>query len=215
MYLLVRDVAAGISCWESTAEAWRHGEWISLSALSPPSVSPLSSALAGTSTSISVRGNKQNTFAFSSQRKMSTMNMDIRKSNDATIEMAIAGFFHCKNIPDSVVELPRFIQLIRVCHLVGEDFVVPHRKQIGGELLDLNYANVYKQNKAKLLKFAKVFRLAFLDDGATIHQMALMNILAMSGAFPPMTISIQDCTKHMVEGGKKDASYIADLFARR
>jgi hypothetical protein len=42
--------------------------------------------------------------------------------------------------------------------------------------------------------------------------MALMNILAMSGAFPTMTISIQDCTKHMAEGGKKDALYIADLF---
>ncbi len=42
--------------------------------------------------------------------------------------------------------------------------------------------------------------------------MALMNILAMSGIFPPKTISIQDCTKHMAEGGKKDALYIADLF---
>ncbi len=42
--------------------------------------------------------------------------------------------------------------------------------------------------------------------------MALMNILALSGAFPPMTISIQDCTKHMAEGGKKDALYIANLF---
>ena len=27
-----------------------------------------------------------------------------------------------------------------------------------------------------------------------------------------MTVSIQDCTKHMAEGGKKDASYIAELF---
>jgi hypothetical protein len=42
--------------------------------------------------------------------------------------------------------------------------------------------------------------------------MALMNILAMSSTFRPTTISIQDCTKHMAEGGKKDASYIADLF---
>jgi hypothetical protein len=45
--------------------------------------------------------------------------------------------------------------------------------------------------------------------------MALMNILAMSSAFPPMTISIEDCTKHMAEGGKKDASYIADLFDKK
>jgi hypothetical protein len=45
--------------------------------------------------------------------------------------------------------------------------------------------------------------------------MALMNIFAMSGAFPPMTIYIQDCTKHMVEGGKKDALYIANLFDQK
>jgi hypothetical protein len=42
--------------------------------------------------------------------------------------------------------------------------------------------------------------------------MALMNILTMFGAFPPMTISIQDCTTHMAEGEKKDALYIANLF---
>ncbi len=56
-----------------------------------------------------------------------------------------------------------------MCRLVGEDFIVPHQKQIGGDLLDLNYANVYKRNKADLLKFAKVFGLAFLGNGVTIH----------------------------------------------
>ncbi len=45
--------------------------------------------------------------------------------------------------------------------------------------------------------------------------MPLMNILAMSGATPPMTISIQDCSKHMAEGGKKDASYIANMFEEK
>jgi hypothetical protein len=42
-----------------------------------------------------------------------------------------------------------------------------------------------------------------------------MNILAMSGTFPPMMISIQDCTKHMADGGKKDALYIANLFDKK
>jgi hypothetical protein len=143
------------------------------------------------------------------------MNLDIRKSNNATVEMAIANFFHCKNIPDAFVESPRFVRLVCVCCLVGDDFVVPHRKKIGGELLDLNYANIYQQNKEELLKFAQVFGLAFLGDGATIHRMPLMNILAMSGATPPMMISIQDCTKHMAEGGKKDASYIANMFEEK
>ena len=54
--------------------------------------------------------------------------------------------------------------------------------------------------------------LAFMGDGATIHRMPLMNILAMNGATPPMTICIQDCMKHMAEGGKNDASYIAEFF---
>jgi hypothetical protein len=51
-----------------------------------------------------------------------------------------------------------------------------------------------------------------MGDGATIHEMPLMNILALNGTTAPMTVSIHDCTKHMVEGGKKDASYIAELF---
>ena len=33
---------------------------------------------------------------------------DIRKSNNATLEMAIADFFHSENIADAVVESPRF-----------------------------------------------------------------------------------------------------------
>jgi hypothetical protein len=45
--------------------------------------------------------------------------------------------------------------------------------------------------------------------------MPLMNILAMSGTTPPMTMSIQDCMKHMAEGGKKDATYIANLFEEK
>ncbi len=143
------------------------------------------------------------------------MNLDIQKSNNATVEMAIANFFHCENISDAVVESPRFVRLVHVCCLVGDDFVVPQRKKIECELLDLNYANIYQQNKEELLKFAQVLGLAFLGDGATIHRMPLMNILAMSSATPPMTISIQDCTKHITEGGKKDASYIADMFEEK
>ncbi len=45
--------------------------------------------------------------------------------------------------------------------------------------------------------------------------MPLMNILAMTGTTPPMTILIQDCIKHMVEEGKKDALYIVNLFEEK
>jgi len=51
-----------------------------------------------------------------------------------------------------------------------------------------------------------------MGDGATIHKMPLMNILALNGTIPPITVSIHDCTKHMEAGGKKDATFNAELF---
>jgi len=41
-------------------------------------------------------------------------------SNDATVKMAIADFFHCENIPDEVVESSRIKRLISVCLLLGD-----------------------------------------------------------------------------------------------
>ncbi len=81
-----------------------------------------------------------------------------------------------------------------------------------GELLDVNYENIYSLNKTELMKEAKVFGFAWMGNGATIHKMPLMNILALNGTTAPMTILIHDCTKHVEEGGKKDARYIAKLF---
>ena len=48
------------------------------------------------------------------QRSVSTMHQSyILRSNNATVEMAIADFFHCENIPDdAVVESSRFKRLI-------------------------------------------------------------------------------------------------------
>jgi len=126
--------------------------------------------------------------------------------------MAITDFFHCANIPDAVTESPEFKRMVRMCRLVDKDFAIPIRFKIGGELLDINFANITAINKGKLLAEASTNGMTFLGDGATIKQMPLLNILAMSGFTPPLTIGIVDCTEHMAAGGKKDASYIADIF---
>jgi hypothetical protein len=54
---------------------------------------------------------------------------DIRKSHNATLEFAIADFFHSENIPDKVSESTRFRRLIKVARLCGEEFVCPDRKK--------------------------------------------------------------------------------------
>ena len=94
----------------------------------------------------------------------------------------------------------------------GDDFAVPNHKKVGGEILDINYENTYSLYKTELIKEAKVFGFAWMGDGSTILKMPLMNTLALNGTTAPMTVSIHDCTKHMEEGGKKDAPYIAELF---
>jgi hypothetical protein len=109
----------------------------SMSVHSPPLVQSSLSKKVGvgarhSSISTSMRGSMTSTpFALSSQSLISAsiQNMDIHKSHNAIVEMAIAAFFHCENIPDAVVELPRFKRLVKVCHLVGEDFVVPNCKK--------------------------------------------------------------------------------------
>jgi hypothetical protein len=97
-------------------------------------------------------------FALSSQRSISAsiqnQNTDIRKSHNAIVEMAIANFFHCENIPDAVAESSRFKRLVKVCRHVGDDFVIPNCKKNGGELLDINYDNTYNLNKAELIREA-------------------------------------------------------------
>jgi hypothetical protein len=84
--------------------------------------------------------------------------------------------------------------------------------QIGGPLLDLNFQTKYDDNKTNLLKSADVFGLSFLGNGATVKRMPMINILALCADTPPITAAIQDCTKHLQEGGKKDALYIANIF---
>ncbi len=57
---------------------------------------------------------------------------DIQHSNNSILEMAIADFFHCKNIPDCDVESVCFKQLLEKARYVGSDFKIPSRKKIGG-----------------------------------------------------------------------------------
>jgi hypothetical protein len=137
---------------------------------------------------------------------------DLHRVNHAKMDMAIANFFHCDNIPDSAAESSRFALVIKYAALVGKDYKIPNRRKIGGPLLDLNYENCKETNKVSLLAEADTFGLVWLSDGATIHRMPLINILGVCANHHPTCVKIEDCTGHMTEGGKKDASYIAQLL---
>ena len=51
-----------------------------------------------------------------------------------------------------------------------------------------------------------------MGDGATVKEMPLVNVLGISGDSPPVVVAVNDCTEHMAAGGKKDATYIFNVF---
>jgi hypothetical protein len=74
----------------------------------------------------------------------------------------------------------------------------------------LFFSFVYR-TKEDIAKDAQLYGFCLLGDGATIRGMPLMNVLATvpSGN---MVLDIVDCTGHMEDGGRKDATYIASIF---
>ncbi len=58
---------------------------------------------------------------------------DIQHSNNSILEITIADFSHCKNIPDRVVESVCFKQLLEMARYVGNDFKIPSWKKIEGK----------------------------------------------------------------------------------
>ena len=42
--------------------------------------------------------------------------------------------------------------------------------------------------------------------------MPLFNVLASTHGTPPVVLAVHDCNKHLAQGGKKDAEYVARIF---
>jgi hypothetical protein len=133
---------------------------------------------------------------------------DIRQINKSSLDMVIADFFHCDNIPDNVAKSPRLKQIIMLAKAVGNDYKILTRQRIGGELLDLNFESQQDINRKMILKEANIFGLICMSDGATVKRMPLLNVLVGVINVPPTTVSVIDATDHMRAGGKKDARFV-------
>ena len=80
----------------------------------------------------------------------------------------IADFWYCENIPDQVVDSHCFQTLITKARLVGSYFKIPNQRQVGGDILNHNYNSCTKQNVGLIGKYAEVFGIMWMSDGATI-----------------------------------------------
>merc|ERR1712086_1085587 len=51
-----------------------------------------------------------------------------------------------------------------------------------------------------------------MGDGTLIRKVPLFNVLSLTYGTPPVVLAVHDCSKHLAQGGKKDAEYVARIF---
>jgi hypothetical protein len=158
--------------------------------------------------------------------------------NATRLTSAIAEFVYSKGLSFSVAEGDHFLQILKLSRLVSNLYRPPTRKALSNELLDVSYDSRLAKYMNDLDIDAEVYGLSLFGDGATVHGMPLMNILASGVGEPSAVLAIVDCkfffgvcfyidflltglfllfilyigTDHLVDGGKKNAQFIAGLF---
>ena len=125
------------------------------------------------------------------------------------LSLTIAHYLAAHSLPFSHAEDPLFNRILQKARLTNHKYEPPKRSQVAGKLLDAHFASYQKNGLESLLADVDTYGLAIFGDGATIVKTPLMNILASSPNNPSCVLDVIDCSKHMQQGGRKDAWFIA------
>ena len=118
---------------------------------------------------------------------------DVAVSNSSKLTTAIAEFVFCKGLPFSACEGEQFQQILKLSRLVPGSYHPPSRNLLSNDLLDASYNNRISKYVVDLTVDSEVYGLSLFGDGATVHGMPLMNILAAGVGEPCAVLSIVDC----------------------
>ena len=132
--------------------------------------------------------------------------------SESELTMAIADLIHACGLPFSLASHHKFHRVLTLAKVVSKKYVPPGRNKIAGELLDLNYELYMKKTSELLLKESEIYGITFFGDAATVKKSPLINILASSVHLPVGCMRIVDCSGHLEQDGRKDATYISNLF---
>lgn len=127
------------------------------------------------------------------------------------MDVALSNFLHSHCLTFALAEDPKLMQLIQIARTLGPNYKPPSRDLISGKYLDAIHETSWRQQMASLLSEARIYGVTIFGDGATIKSVALVNVLAAGVNNPFALLDIADCTGHLATGGKKDATYIADI----
>ena len=148
------------------------------------------------SLSIMYQDNRIRSSASSNANPAFVVNCDeggVGATNATKLTSAIAEYIYCKGLPFSAAEGDHFMQIIKLAHLVGSSYHPPNRCLVSTELLDISYKNRHARYLTDLNTDADIYGLSLFGDGATVHGMPLINILAAGVGEPSAVLEIVDC----------------------
>ena len=172
-----------------------------------PTVTPTSD-LTGTDTSKELFTDADN----NENNRLHQQKLGFDVHGESKLTMAIADLIHSCGLPFSLASHHKFKRVLEFSKFASKKYSPPGRNKVAGELLDLNYEIYQKKMFDGLLKEASVYGISFFGDGATVRKSPLINILASSVHLPVGCLSIVDCSGHLESDGRKDATYICNLF---
>jgi hypothetical protein len=114
-------------------------------------------------------------------------------ANSTKLTSAIAEFVYSKGLSFSATEGEHFQQILKLSRLVSNSYRPPSRKVLANELLELSYQSRLNKYMVDLEVDAEVYGISLFGDGATVHGMPLMNILASGVHEPSAVLAIIDC----------------------
>ena len=117
----------------------------------------------------------------------------------------------CSGHSFSLVEDPRFLNVLKLAKYASAQYRPPCRTTISTMLSSRQYEQYKKESKDLLQREVKIFGLSIMGDGATIARKPLLNTLFNGVHLPVYVANIKDCSQSLSEGETKNAEYIASI----
>lgn len=119
---------------------------------------------------------------------------------------AISNMIYAHGLSASLSESPFLQEVIKLARHVPVTYKPPHRRLVGGLLLDQAHATHMKGVTQQCIAIGKRFGLAVGCDGATIMRNPLINVVIMAPGIYS-TLEIVDCTSAAADGVQKVRSH--------
>ena len=130
----------------------------------------------------------------------------------AEMDVALADLAHSNLYGSNFAEDAKLQRVLDIARRLPPTYTPPGRYKMGGTLLTKLYDVNWIKETHSLLKDSHIFGISLFGDGATIKTTPMINALGAGVHNSFAMLEVFDCTDHCATGGKKDASYIANLF---